>query len=59
MIEYDTSKLVELSFKEKKILRELILSYKNVLINKSKFINIENLDNESKSEDDEYIESEV
>jgi hypothetical protein len=52
MIEFDTSKLVELQSKERKILKELILSYKDVLINKSKFTNIENLENENKSDED-------
>ena len=52
MIEFDTSKIIQLQYKERKILRELIHSYKDVLINKSNFKNIENLENESKSDDE-------
>ena len=61
MIDFDTSKIIELQYKERKILKELIHSYKNVLVNQSKFKNIENLENEGKSDEeysDEYIENE-
>ena len=34
------------------------MSYKNVLVNKSKFVNIQNLDNESLSDGDSYLQSE-
>lgn len=62
-IDYSVSKILELSQKEKRILRELIKKYQQILMHQSKYVNVEHLDNELKSDvdadyDDEEDEDE-
>ena len=51
-IAFESKNIMGLNFKEKKVLRELLQKYKDVIKNKKKYINVENIDNESKSDDD-------
>lgn len=56
-IDYNVSKILELSKQEKRILRELIKKYQEILMHQSKYVNVEHLDNELKSDvDAEYDE---
>ena len=58
-IDYSVSRLLQLSTKEKKILKGLIKKYHEILMHKNKYINVEQLDNELKSDlDDEYDDEE-
>jgi hypothetical protein len=63
-IEYSVSKILELSKKEKRILRDLIKKYQEILMHQSKYVNVEHLENELKSDvgedyDDEDDEENV
>ena len=51
-IDYSVSRILELSVSEKKMLRKLIKSYQEILVHQSKYVNVEHLDNELKSDVD-------
>ena len=51
-IDYSVSRILELSVTEKRVLRELIKKYQEILMQQSKYVNVEHLDNELKSDVD-------
>lgn len=57
-IDYSVSRILELSVTEKKVLRKLIKSYQEILMHQSKYVNVEHLDNELKSDVDAYYDDE-
>ena len=54
-IDFDVNTILKLGPQEKRILKEKIIQFNDVIKRQRKYRNIENLDNESKSDYDEEI----
>jgi hypothetical protein len=51
-IDYSVTRILELSVSEKRLLREMIKKYQGILVQQAKYVNVEHLDNELKSDVD-------